>query len=169
MASCVSAIERYVWDGSDLVQEIRYPGRHGIPEDSLEVDNGFVYQIFDRRLRPEDPEQIDTVYSPHYGTTTCTHAGVIDRPLLIERMWYGQDTIKLGTVTALLHYDANGAVDEGTAVSGSVSGVALAGQGYWVYWPAADIRVYGDRRSNGRPPSWFGELIDGMRDASGLQ
>jgi len=161
---CQSAIERYVWDGDDLLKEIRYPGRNGISADSLEVNYGIIFRQDTIQIHENDPIVIDTVYSPYYGTVTYTNGGTIDRPVMLERRDYGRDTILFGMVPVVLHYNANGVVDEGTFVSGlSTSSIDLRAD-----WPGGDVRVYGERRFHGVPRSWFGGAIDQMRDASGF-
>jgi RHS repeat-associated protein len=163
---CQSAIERYVWDGDNLLQEFRHPGRDGISADSLEVDFGIVFTRDTVRTQEnqENPPVV-TTYSPYFGSVKYTHAAGIDRPLMAERGDYGQDSTLFGGVALVLHYSFNGVVDEGTTTDGR----AASAIGLKADWPGTDISFFGNKELHGAPRSWFGGLPEGMRDATGLQ
>jgi RHS repeat-associated protein len=105
----------------------------------------------------------------------------MDRPLLVERQFYGQDSLTYyldpnpydppgnglspDNYAVALHYDHAGRIDEGT-----ISGQSVAGTyGMKVEWPDYDVRLFGARITrHGEPAAWMGGLIDQMRDGSGL-
>ncbi|HKS04919.1 MAG TPA: RHS repeat-associated core domain-containing protein [Gemmatimonadaceae bacterium] len=62
---CKQAIERYIWDGDQLLFEIRVPGDSGKSSAALEADTSTI--------------------SAHYGRIAYVHAGGIDAPLGLDR------------------------------------------------------------------------------------
>jgi RHS repeat-associated protein len=62
---CKSAVERYVWDGNQLLYEIRVPSDSGASSAALEADTSTV--------------------SAHYGRIAYVHGGGIDAPLALDR------------------------------------------------------------------------------------
>jgi RHS repeat-associated protein len=162
---CVSTIERFVWDGSDLLQESRYPGRWDSPSDSLEVDTGYVMQKIWSPCPPATPCW-DTTYVPKmFGSTRYEYDGTIDHPVSMRRQYYAKDTLALlDNVTVYPQYDA-----KGNAAGDTKNTSPLTDPGFQVNWPAADLRAYGFYASGSAPTSWFGSVITGGQDATGLQ
>lgn len=157
---CKSTIERFVWDNADLVHEIRYPGRPRTL-DSLEADTGFVTYQFSP-CAPAAPCW-DTTYTPHYGTVTYGYDGVVDRPIIMYRRFYGRDSTAWGTVVLTPHYNQQG------VAAGNTRNAGFFDPSNEVNWPAADARVYGFIASGTAPTTWFGSVLRGGQDATGLQ
>lgn len=164
-AWCVSAIERYMWDGDNLVRESRYPGREGISMDSLEADTGFVVMQKIPHGPPNPPPTDSTyVYSPHYGVVTYLHGPGLDQPLGVIRWRYARDsTRKMDWATFFPHYDWHG------TPSGSMNNTDLFAIDREIQWPGGSVSLYGSWPSTGPMPPWFGSLIWQQQDASGLQ
>jgi RHS repeat-associated protein len=165
-AFCPSHIERYVWDGSSILTEIRYPGANGLPFDSLERDTGYVYTVSTTQPPFPPPTQWDTLYSPHYGRVSYLHGTALDKPIAVRRYRYGrgpQFNQSWEDLTAYPHYNWRG------LASGDKKALSLDPTTTDIEWAAKDARAYGQIPiSTNAPKSWFGSLIVEQRDASGL-
>lgn len=159
-APCEGAIERYVWDGDDLALEFRYPGREGIPLDSLEASVGAISKLDTTNGQIIDPDTLRT-YSPYYGVAAYFYAGVIDRPLSMVRWYYGVDSLYYGNEQIILHYDWRGNVLEGTRYNGTATASLK------MNWPSEDMQVYRNLKPRS-VLSWVGNVPEQSRDASGL-
>ncbi|MGQ0641250.1 MAG: hypothetical protein ACT4P6_10855 [Gemmatimonadaceae bacterium] len=163
-AFCFSAIERYVWDGDDLVREIRYQGSNTTPLDTLEADTGFVFTL-SSQCPPFPNPCPDTTFtlSQQYGTVTYGYDGVIDRPIVLYRKYYGIDSTSYGEATIYPQYNHRG------DASGSTDNESPLALDRHVNWPALDTRVYGFIGAGAQTRTWFGSVIQQGQEATGLQ
>jgi len=159
-ARAPSTIERTVWDGDQVLYEMRYPGGDNVSSADLERDTATI-----------------VLYSaPYaYGRTIYTHGPGIDDPIDVIRVGYTtfDSTTWAGPVAIIPHrnwrgdYDV-GSFDNGTYTrctklpSGQNSGVCVV-----IDWPAFNKTVYIGDRHPGDPVSWMGHLLGNRRDASG--
>jgi len=158
-SDCDLSVRRFVWDGDQILYEIRYPagGGGGAPLASIEQDTG--------RATP-----IHSGYDGWgpYGRVVYTHGPGIDAPLGLVRMNFN-DTLS-APFTVVLHRDWRGSVDAGSLIDGKLLGHCVAGQPcFFADWPASQTFA-GHRTSVGRlnaPLGWMGSLADNKRDASG--
>jgi RHS repeat-associated protein len=93
--TCTRAVTRYVWDGDQLLYEMRYPGHTGAAS-AMEQDTGYVY--------PSLPGQ--------FGRVAYSHGAGLDQPLEIARMHY--DTLFPGPQIFYPQTDSRGHFDSGT-------------------------------------------------------
>jgi RHS repeat-associated protein len=173
-ANCIDGITRTVWDGDQVLYEIRRPMA------SAETETGVVP---------------DGTSNPHqYGRVGYTHGGGLDKPLAIYRMDY--DTMFPAAQLLAPHTDARGAYEAGTH---SVTGMSMPCKTMprtvvdatpypsddpenppsphadsvqvcvKVDFPAAkQWMTYSPRNTSHLGAyAWWGSLISGSRDASG--
>jgi RHS repeat-associated protein len=160
---CPSVIERFVWDGNQLLTEIRYPGHNGISADSLEYDVGFVVQSRIPSGPPADPNLTFTdLYSKQYGRVNYTYGLALDRPLSIRREFFGRDSTQFSSFEVFPHYTWKGEPAGHTSTSGTGPEVTD------VDWPVQGARAYGELFKM-TPKGWFGSQILDSREESGLQ
>ncbi len=170
--SCRSTIDRYLWDGNEMLGEIRMPG-----DDSIEAKPG--------NLLERDTTTIVDVFST-YGRVFYTNGVNLDRPLDIIRNGYthSSDTTFnswAGAVAVITHTDWRGQMDVGTFDSGGIVGdIATAGT-YCrtppglgtvcmvVDWPAGFQGIFNEYHAPYGPRSWFGSLTLNKQDGSGFQ
>jgi hypothetical protein len=130
---CASATTRMVWAGDQLLWEIRHAS--------------------------ESPgEKASTAGS--YGTVSYTHAGGIDRPLVIT---------KDGT-SILPHQNWRGQFASGTRpVDGSRSDCmnGVLTNCVQIAWPGYRTTAWHNAAKEPDIRTWWSGLVDGMRDASG--
>lgn len=88
---CRSSVTRTVWDGDQLLYEIRYPETY----------------------RERDTGSAAASNMAHFGRVAYTHAGVIDRPVGILRMDYGVPVV-------VPHQTYRGLFDSGTCTGGTL-------------------------------------------------
>jgi RHS repeat-associated protein len=102
------------------------------------------------------------------GNVSYTHGGGIDRPLVITK----------GSVSIVTHENWRGQFARGTygVNSGRAAGVLSDCEEYPaqgctpIQWPGERTTVRHElAEPDGQIQSWWGGLVDGMRDASGLQ
>jgi len=150
----MSFVERTIWDGDQVLYEIRSPSG---PPPSV-----------------DDPENDQVPFTWHYGKVAYTHAGGIDQPLELVRL--DGD----GPVAAVPHADWRGVYDMVTftgtlhATCGPSIGVPLgSGECYQIDFESVSAFTEGMFKHSDwtevGPRSWFGNLLNGQRDASGLQ
>jgi RHS repeat-associated protein len=147
---CVSTIERTVYDGNQVIAEIRQPGSDDALASVLESDG----------LAAEQPIE-------HFGQVGYVHGGGIDRPLELWRNYAGSVT-KLVT-----HYQWQGALELGTTLSGQLIQCGLAGAVSPcedIDWPGAKIRfgLIWPHPTLG-PPSWWGTMAGMKENATGMR
>ncbi len=153
MPICLSTIERFVYDGAQVLYEIRQAGSDTVSAAVLENDAG------------TDSNQPD-----QFGIVAYLHGDGIDQPLGLVRRSYS------GTQALVLHRDWQGAIDFATVASGSDAGKpidcgrpgAVAGC-ETTRWPGADQAIGFQRPvSDIGIPVWWGTLVDGNRNATGV-
>lgn len=133
--ACRSSITRYVWAADQLLWELKAPGAS---TDNLEATSGT---------------------GPEYGQVSYTHAGGIDRPLVIAK----------GTTVLITHQNWRGMFSRGTKPNGTLDCPQPgASDCVAVAWPGWSTTAW--LAKNGRGPqtnNWFGSLSSEQRDASG--
>jgi RHS repeat-associated protein len=153
---CLSAVQRTVWDGDQVLYEIRQEAQNATPATTLELDSSSLY-----------PGR-----SGHFGITGYTHGPTIDRPLSMRRD-LGSSAGGLKQLT--LHRDWRGMVSTSTYAVGPDSGTraecAFTGETpvcLPINWPATNHTVSRARSLiDTGPPSWYGTLSQEHRDATG--
>ena len=149
---CLSTIERFVWDGDQLLYETRYPG--GAGESDIALDRA-----------PPTAQSPDSLF----GWLGYTHGPGIDVPLGIIRLNHPAEPF-----VVIPHYNYRGVADAGTDRVGNRVGCAPGQQfGCNEYgWPGIfgaaflDANHTDDGATN--PPVWLGSLVQNQRDQSGL-
>jgi RHS repeat-associated protein len=158
-SDCDLSVRRFVWDGDQILYEIRYPagGGGGAPLASIEQDTGRAVPIHSGY----------DGWGP-YGRVAYTHGPGIDAPLGLVRINFN-DTLS-APFAVVLHREWRGSVDAGSLIDGKLLGRCVAGQPcLFADWPASQTFA-GHRASAGRlnaPLGWMGSLVDNKRDASG--
>lgn len=156
---CVDDVMRTIWDGDQVLYEIRRPGKT-----SELVYNGADYDGPDSGRMPT-----------FFGIVLYTNGLGIDQPLGLLRMGYTEaGTGSHGFPSPFLmvpHYNARGMVDAGTFANGTTVQPSMSpdtlGQ-VWVDYPAKDMNA--SRMSYGisTPRSWMGDHLTQQRTESGL-
>ncbi len=157
---CFSSLQRFVWDGSSLLYELRYPGG-----DSLNASPS----VLERESGPvHDPSII-------YGRVAYTHGLGIDQPLDLIRMEYSSAfpyPLRLSP-----HANWRGMYDLGSFNDGrrehcTAYPPGVGGQCVGITWPADHdwSQYFLPISHDNRTPelSWMGGLIKDQRDESGL-
>jgi RHS repeat-associated protein len=132
---CTSGIERFVWSGDNILWEMRGPGSDSATAQQLEQAIGSGVE---------------------YGRVGYTHAGGVDRPLVV---WKG--TGGAGSDVVVPHLNWRGLFGRGTDASGNPTGVPIE-------WPGFQTSAYhsmGPTQAETR--TWMGSLLEGKRDAGG--
>jgi RHS repeat-associated protein len=149
-AAACGHIERTVWDGDQVLYEIRARGGIGATATQLENDNDAGEVLTENR----------------WGRVLYQHAGGIDMPVNIIRMrMAGQPEV----IAVSPHANWQGDMEVGSLMSGTSTDQCSAGQ-YGcpvVGFPGSRIPADGGAGPSGG--GWFGNLITGKTDASGLQ
>jgi RHS repeat-associated protein len=137
--TCTSSITRSVWEGDNLLWELKAPGADG---QNLEATGGS---------------------GAAYGQVSYTHAGGIDRPLVIMKSgtsivthqnWRGQ--FSLGT------YGVGTSLGQRSDCPPGVSTGCTP-----IMWPGERTTARHELSKDPNIRNWYGGLVDGMRDASG--
>jgi RHS repeat-associated protein len=136
---CLSVIERFVWDGDQLLYEVRMPGGDAVSYAGLETGSG-------------------TSMPEHFGTVGYTHGLGIDRPL---------NVFKVGGTIVAPHANWRGVYQVGTYVDGHDDLACAQTSTCVVDWPAPHQRSLFYHNRPNEPFSWFGSLITNKRDGSG--
>jgi RHS repeat-associated protein len=137
-AGCESTVQRFVWDGDQLLYEVRARG------DSAAYSSGMV---------ENDLLDGTGIYGAikAYGRVGYTHAGGIDRPIGAVR----------GVTPFYPHTNARGLYEAATVDNGSVLTSDVA-------WPGQSASAYLGWTPRSTPYQWFGSLVTEQADASGL-
>jgi RHS repeat-associated protein len=151
---CDNSIKRVVWDGDDVLYEIRYPGGTNVSVAELERDDGF----------------IPGGGFASYGRVAYTHGAGLDRPLSFTRMHFS--TLWPDAVAIMPHQDWRGAFDVGSFDDGRerrCTDYSDHTTCVHVEWPGPQRFMYNrsKRRELIGSLSWMGDLITEKRDASG--
>jgi RHS repeat-associated protein len=151
-ASCASTITRFVWDGDQILYEIRAPGG-AVSDATLE----------------DDIQQ----GNPFYGRVAYTHGGGIDQPLEIIRMgWTPSYDSSYGLSTwngpyPVIPYEDWHAMAGATTWTGKRLPCAgtpdLCSTGIW---PASSLSAFYDPTDPINQQAWFGSLTSGQSDGS---
>jgi RHS repeat-associated protein len=145
---CYSSIERFAWDGDQILYEIRHPGDDDLSTASLN---------YSPRAAVSPGEQ--------YGIVGYTHGGQTDRPLDVYRMNYEQNPVRFMPTT-----DYRGTMDAGRTMSSTQFGCSPV----WsegceeVDWPGEYQMTYRNESQYHRPYDWFGSLVQDKKDGTGL-
>ncbi|MGH7719326.1 MAG: hypothetical protein ACREON_10840 [Gemmatimonadaceae bacterium] len=168
-AGCLNFVERIVWDGDQLLYEIRAPGGSGASATTLERDAGLA-----GTSGPEGEQ--------YFGRVAYMHGLGIDRPLGVMRLDYSQTyaapLVVVPHTTWLGRYDA-GTFADGIGTPSTIAPVP-PGHPYCqnpasnatcvlIYWPGGQRNLFLNNTPPQLdvPPSWFGSLILDQRDGSG--
>jgi RHS repeat-associated protein len=149
---CESTVQRFVWDGNQIVYETRGPA----------ADSVSPYQI-----ESESPSGNGDQGQPNaYGEVSYTHAGGIDRPLAVYRTG--------GIGTFFPHANWRSFYDGATNTSGQVIPCEGAGvpcsDSPDLDWPGSATSAFIGATPEPRvtPAEWAGSLVMEQADASGL-
>lgn len=154
---CFSTVERIVWDGDQVLYEIRYPDGDTVSTASLE----------------RDTVTINSVLAP-YGRATYTNGPGLDHPVNVIRMGYSLGFASVPewyrAIALFPHENWRGLGDFGTFDDGAVQRctfVASTGttECIDVDWPADPATTFMEAPPTS-PQSWFGEVIQQQRDGS---
>jgi len=149
-AECSSYVERTVWDGDQILYEVRAPGGATVPVDSMENDN-----VLGR-----------SAYAYPYGQVAYVHAGALDQPIAVLRMnMEGYGTPE----TVYPHTNWRGMFEVGSRPNGTFTSACGSNGCPPVYWPGFRRTADGGAGNPGPQSSWFGSLIPGKADGSGMQ
>jgi len=152
-----SYIQRSVWDGDELLYEIRAPGGDQETVARLEADTAF----------------IDTIAAP-YGRVAYTSGPQIDHPLGIIRIGYSFGIAGYpgwpGPVAFTPHWSWRGLAQQGTLMNGQRDNTQCQTSGggtkcWAIDWPSHTTDA-ARGRSPAEPVQWFGSLIADQRDLS---
>jgi RHS repeat-associated protein len=144
-AECSSHVERTIWDGDQVLYEIRARGHDTTAANNLE----------------NDQESSTSAEGYAWGRVVYAHAGGIDQPLAIIRTGMsGQPSPWL----MFPHANWRGSFAGGSQLDGSWSG-----PGGLIPWPGRATTADGETGQPAQQLSWFGNLISGKTDGSGLQ
>ncbi|HEV7706482.1 MAG TPA: RHS repeat-associated core domain-containing protein [Gemmatimonadaceae bacterium] len=167
---CHSVIERYVWDGDQILMEMRMPGGDTISTINLERDTTTIIDKF-----------------AAYGRVTYVHGGVLDHPFAIIRNGYTYDTSSTlkswaGATEVIPHQswrnkDDLGNYTDGRAVSTAAFGGDTTG-GHCrkagtpivcmtIAWPEQYAGMFGNPSTGFIQQHWFGSLAQEKIDGSG--
>jgi RHS repeat-associated protein len=151
---CRSVVNRYVWDGDNLLYEIRYPITSADQErGTIATDTG------------------------HYGRIMYTNAGTIDRPLTAVRIDYGPTAFFGAPVRFKPHWNWRGTVTTGTFDDGltyhclpPVNGLLAVDPQhcFWMGWQGDVMNWWLGLPHLPVAPTWMGSIIRDQADASGL-
>jgi RHS repeat-associated protein len=148
---CESTVQRFVWDGNQLVYETRGPGADSTSSSNLEKEN---------------PSGNGERQQPNaYGEVSYTHAGGIDRPLAVYRAGLG---------TFFPHANWRSLYDGATNPSGQIIPCEGAGvpcsDSPDLDWPGSTTSAFIGATPEPRvtPAEWAGSLVVEQADASGL-
>lgn len=156
-------VERTVYDGDQVLYEIRSPGGKYATDDSMEVDN------LDQAFPGINGEA-------RYARVVYTHGpGGIDRALAVTRLGWIRSNNESGwaNVTVFLHPDWRGEYTQGTDSLGHhdfcewISGSKQPGMCIAPDFKAQEIATYTDRPIDDRQQYWYGSLLKTKMDMSG--
>ncbi len=166
---CFGNILRTVWDGDEILYEIRYANNRTTTGAAIEVDTAVLTSTSNSRCIRFDPpgsglpcdpnvirKNMTPSYSEYFGQVRYLHGGGIDHPLLLQR--YGFETATHAGFVLLPHQNWRGLYDGGEGFPGS---------GPQLDWPGARSETYLFIRKQTGPSYWAGSLIGNKQDGSG--
>ncbi|MDB4913031.1 MAG: hypothetical protein JWM95_675 [Gemmatimonadetes bacterium] len=146
---CLSTVERTMYDGDQVLAEIRQPAEDSLPAAVLEMDV----------VGTRGPVN-------HFGLVGYLNGPGIDHPLALRRQYASGG----GTTVAILHSNWQGAVDLSTTTGGLLMECTVSSYPYCepILWPGANMTYgLGAPRPTGGAPSWWGTLASGKENAAG--
>jgi RHS repeat-associated protein len=179
-------IQRFVWDGDQLLYETRYPAGEA---DSLGWRDADSATVKHKRSCGgangygcgTDPDSVKFLYTYHraasFGRMQYLHGAGIDRPLRITRMGYGRDTLEFGPIPMTPLSNWRGQYARGVFATGTeelyyrhpTEGWSELTARVEIDWPGKAVRSFLDRKAKARPDAgWFGGLIGGHESTTGL-
>ena len=159
------SVERFVWDGDQLLAEFR------MPDTIAELDTAIVYDLVQESTDILNPPPPIRQYSWLWGQVLYTHGLGMDQPLAVHRSGAGVDTLDLSSFAMYPLHDWRG----------NATAIAFAGgrplfNGNVKYTPPlpADentaLTAYRERTNDSRRvTSWMGSLLAGQMTAMGLE
>jgi RHS repeat-associated protein len=157
---CQSTIQRTVWDGDQVLYELRMPGADTTSLASME----------------RDTVSLNVQLAP-YGRVAYTNGLGLDKPLDIIRLGYGVgvDTVPTAfrLITLIPHWNWRGLGDMGTTPQGILDSQTCQPNSFGgqtclsIAWPAANATAF-MIVPPAIPKNWFGGLIQENQDGSGL-
>jgi RHS repeat-associated protein len=161
---CFGAIERFVYDGDEVLYEIRMPGDDSVSSSRLERDTGGVATY---QSQPDG-------YFALFGRVAYTNGLTLDHPLDLIRIGY--DTVWPGAVALVPHVNWRGAYDLGTFITPNAGAqyqcknLADKPTGVTCFetaWPARRFGYWGqDMGVYPYEDPWIGDIITGHRDVT---
>lgn len=156
---CLSAIQRTVWDGDQVLYEIRQRAESTALATDLERDKSVSYP---------GPAR-------HFGITSYVHGAGVDEPLALVRDLGDLDG---GVQRLALHRTWRGEVDMTTWAAGTTNPVTIGATAdcppnppsgcVRASWPGRESNIdYARTRNDSGPPSWYGNLSQDLRDGTG--
>lgn len=158
-AQCRGLLQRFVWDGDQLLYEVSAPGATGEAAVTMERDTGHVR---------------GTSGAYFTGRVAYTHGMELDAPLAVHRFEHSQYFPDPFTIVPYSTW--KGDYDSGTGVPctqvwqpGPGPGDSTLVEICATYeWPAPYLWVSKLARARGVGPStWYGSLVEGQRDLTG--
>ena len=155
---CKGYLERTVWDGDQVLYEIRAPGHDSASTYWLENDGysgTYPYPSYDALL----------------GRVGYVHAHGIDAPLAVYRMgWGGQPNV----FAVAPHANYQGVFEIGSIIGGTYTGWSTRTcQGYSgcpvMNWPGGNTTIDGQTPNPNPVQTWMGNLLGQKTDGSRLQ
>ena len=145
---CEAYVQRTVWDGAQVLYEVRSSGNTGVPAATMELEGG---------VAVGDDANL-------YGVVAYAHAGGIDQPAGVLKRYGGSTT--WGYVTP--HANYQGVWSYGTFRNGATC-VAFGQQ--CPNWPGFALGMDGGTQGVDVPTYtvWWGDIIRGSSGTSGLQ
>jgi RHS repeat-associated protein len=160
---CKSSIERYVWDGNQILLEMRYPGYDNVAPTDLERDTTTL-----------------TADGRFYGRVAYTHAGGIDHPVGVVRIGYGDNFndglgyAQFSPIAASPYISWEWIIDAVSYESGAAKRclppVNSSGHYYRCVqdmWQVRSARARSFGTLPTRPLAWFGGLLQEKKDEGG--
>ena len=156
-SNCRGSVERTVWDGAQVLYELRAPGHDSAGAWDLENDTYY----------GTNPSGYDLML----GRVGYVHAGGIDAPLAVYRMGMAGQPAAVGVAP---HANFQGDFEIGSLIGGSYPGQSTRGcQGYYgcplINWPGGNTTIDGELPNPNPIQTWFGSLLSQRTDGSGLQ
>ena len=159
------SVERFVWDGDQLLAEFR------MPDTIAELDTAIVYNLVQESTEILNPPPPIRQYSWLWGQVLYTHGLGMDQPLAVHRSGAGVDTLDLSSFAMYPLHDWRG----------NATAIAFAGgrplfNGNVKYTPPLPtdentaLTAYRERTHDSRRlTSWMGSLLTGQMTAMGLE
>lgn len=173
-----NSIERYVWDGSDLLWEIHYPGAAGTTDSLLEQDTlTLTRHLSCEEVHPHDcgwgygdtlfmqlPDS--TPYIGGVGRIVYTHGAQMDQPVSMIRFGYAADSVLIPPFAVMPHHDYRGLADIGVFENGNTA-YTYRGLSVDIDYFALQSMLHMQRVVTTIPHGWFGGLLSQQQTPAG--